>query len=48
MCGESKIAKNVGLVNKFAEGCDTLGHMNDISKLISGLSGAPLEIVLTT
>lgn len=38
--------RGVGLVNKLAEGCETLGRMNDVSKLISGPSGTPLEIVL--
>ena len=38
--------RGVGLVNKLAEGCETLGRMNGVSKLISGASGAPLEMVL--
>ena len=38
--------RGVGLVNRLAEGCETLGLMNDVSKLISGPSGTPLEIVL--
>ena len=38
--------RGVGLVNKLAEGCETLGRMNDVSKLISGPSGTPFEIVL--
>jgi len=38
--------RGVGLVNKLAEGCETLGRMNDVSKLMSGPSGTPLEIVL--
>jgi len=38
--------RGVGLVNKLAEGCEALGRMNDVSKLISGPSGTPLEIVL--
>ena len=38
--------RGVGLVNKLAEGCETLGRMNDVSKLISGPSGTPLEMVL--
>ena len=38
--------RGVGLVNRLAEGCETLGRMNDVSKLISGPSGTPLEIVL--
>lgn len=38
--------RGVGLVNKLADGCEALGRMNDVSKLISGPSGTPLEIVL--
>ena len=38
--------RGVGLVNKLAEGCETLGRMNDVSKLISGPSGTPFEMVL--
>lgn len=38
--------RGVGLVNKLAEGCVALGRMNDVSKLMSGPSGTPLEIVL--
>jgi len=38
--------RGVGLVSKLAEGCEALGRMNDVSKLISGPSGTPLEIVL--
>jgi len=38
--------RGVGLVNKLAEGCEAVGRMNDVSKLISGPSGTPLEIVL--
>ena len=38
--------RGVGLVNKLAEGCETLGRMKDVSKLISGPSGIPLDIVL--
>jgi len=38
--------RGVGLVSKLAEGCEAVGRMNDVSKLISGPSGTPLEIVL--
>ena len=38
--------RGVGLVNKLTEGCETLGRMNDVSKLISGPLGAPLEMML--
>ena len=38
--------RGVGLVSRLAEGCETLGRMKDVSKLISGPSGTPLEIVL--
>jgi hypothetical protein len=38
--------RGVGLVNKLAEGCETLGRMDDVSKLMSGPSGTPLEMVL--
>ena len=38
--------RGVGLVNKLAEGCETLGHMDDVSKLISGPSGIPFKMVL--
>lgn len=38
--------RGVGLVNMLAEGCEAVGRMNDVSKLISGPSGTPLEIVL--
>ena len=38
--------RGVGLVNRLAEGCETLGLINNVSKLISGPSGTPLEIVL--
>ena len=38
--------RGVGLVSKLAEGCDALGRMNDVSKLISGPSGTPLEIAV--
>ena len=38
--------RGVGLVNRLAEGCETLGLINDVSKLISGPLGTPLEIVL--
>ena len=38
--------KGVGLVNKLAEGCEVLGRIKDVSKLMSGHSGAPLEMVL--
>ena len=38
--------RDVGLVNKLAEGYETLGRMKDVSKLISGPSGTPFEMVL--
>jgi len=38
--------RGVGLVNKLAEGCEAVGRINDVSKLISGPSGTPLETVL--
>ena len=38
--------RGVGLVNRLAEGCETLGLINDVSKLISSPSGTPLKIVL--
>ena len=44
--GVKTSVRGVGLVNKLAEGCEILGRMNDVSKLISGPSGTPLEIVL--
>jgi len=44
--GVRTLLRGVGLVNKLAEGCEALGRMKDVSKLISGPSGTPLEIVL--
>jgi hypothetical protein len=44
--GVKTSVRGVGLVNKLAEGCETLGRMNDVSKLISGPSGTPFEVVL--
>jgi hypothetical protein len=38
--------RGVGLVNKLADGSETLGRMNDVSKLLSGPSKTPLDIVL--
>jgi hypothetical protein len=38
--------RGVGLVNTLAEGCETLGRMNGVSKRIPGPSEIPLEIVL--
>ena len=44
--GVKTSVRGVGLVNKLAVGWETLGRMKDVSKLISGPSGAPLEMVL--
>lgn len=38
--------RGVGLVSKLAEGCEAVGRMKDVSKLMSGPSGTPLERVL--
>ena len=46
MRGVKTSLRGVGLVNKLAEGCETLGRMNDVLKLISGPSETPFETVL--
>lgn len=44
--GVKTSVRGMGLVKKLGEGCETLGRMNDVSKLMSGPSGTPFEIVL--
>ena len=46
MRGVKTSLRDVGLVNKLAEGYETLGRMKGVSKLISGPSGTPFEMVL--